>query len=400
MEVPAGQSLPLAAPSGAAGEAIVMVHAATSGAAAGSPGPSPQQQHVLLQSQPFSLDSSGEGESEDGSATAVQLVLRPPPPPMSRSSSRLWGGAAAAAAEDKPGGDAGLECRLAARVEARSLSTAGGAAAAASVGVVVTAGCFVSNLTGLPLAMLAEGAAEADVATAARYAVHLSQQEQETQQQAQHSPSLLPPESSTHSLPDSIAGRSARHSMLLPPAATVPLMHLWRSVGGGGLGRHRRQSSWGATTDMFRSFSGGLLPSQQQAGGTAGAAGRPALRVALAAPADTTDADLPSPQLQLQQRHGYEPGAAGVPASRGAWSSALDPYAAAGRQRLYLMQPDAAAGGGGGGAVMLTYRVLLSGGCFHLVLFRCAGGTRVAAGRARRCERAPSGILLPQLSPC
>jgi len=61
------------------------------------------------------------------------------------------------------------------------------------------------------------------------------------------------------------------------------------------------------------------------------------------------------------------------------WSAALQPFVAAGRQRMYLQQPAAATGAaysgagsssGSGEAVMLTWRVLLTGGSFHLVLFR------------------------------
>jgi hypothetical protein len=52
-----------------------------------------------------------------------------------------------------------------------------------------------------------------------------------------------------------------------------------------------------------------------------------------------------------------------------AWSTAVSPFEVVGRQRLYVQQP-ASAHVTGDGALMLTYRVMQSGGAFHLVLFR------------------------------
>ena len=121
---------------------------------------------------------------------------------------------------------------------------------------------------------------------------------------------------------------------------------------------------------MLRTFSGGLLPSPASSTPAAGGPGGPALRFALAAPADVSEGDLPTPQAKLQQQPGGLQAASLVPAAPlGEWSSRLQPYEAAGRQRLYLQQPGSSTAGSGG-LVMLTYRVLLSGGCFHLVLFR------------------------------
>lgn len=361
--MPAGQSLPLAvAGSGLAAEAVValQVPANSSGGGGGGssaePGQKLQPRGQLLRSQPFSLDCSKDGAAGGSSGAGVHLLLRPEAQPaLARNGSRgFWGGSNSGAADGSGSQAEPVECRLAARVEARSYVAMGGTAAEA-ISVTVTAGCFVSNLTGLPLAMLTEGAAAGEALTAAGSGGSdqaLAQQQQQQQQ------------------------------ALLPPAATVPLMHVWRSgEDGSKQERHQRQRSW-SSGDMLRTFSGGLLPSpaSSQPAAAAGPVG-PALRFALAAPLNPAEGDLPTPRSMPHQWSSSPAGAASQPAQLGEWSSRLRPYDAAGRQRLYLQQPRGAADSssspgaesGGGGLVMLTYRVLLSGGCFHLVLFRWAG---------------------------
>lgn len=356
VEVPAGRSLPLAvAGSGVAAEAVVALRV-PGGSGGSGDGTAAQQQ--LLQSQPFSLDCSEDGAAAGSTAAGVHLLLRPEAPaaPARNGSRGFWGGSSSSALDSSGSRVDAVECRLAARVEARSYTAVGGAAAEA-ISVAVTAGCFVSNLTGLPLAMLAEGAAASEATAATAAGIGGDQ------------PSAAHPQ---------------QHA-LLPPAATVPLMHVWRSrEEGSKQARHQRQRSW-SSGDMLRTFSGGLLPSPVTAQPAAAGPGGPALRFALAAPLDPSEGDLPTPRTKLEQWPGTPAGAAAHAVPLSVWSTRLRPYDAAGRQRLYLQQPrgsqangTAAPGGsaeaeGGGGLVMLTYRVLLSGGCFHLVLFRWAG---------------------------
>ena len=183
---------------------------------------------------------------------------------------------------------------------------------------------------------------------------------------------------------------------------------------------HRRQSSWGAS-ELFRTFSSSLLPSlqqledpppppptpqqqQQQSAPAATPAAVPAvpqplpgLRFALEAAPLYTPVDSVEPPVRMSPR--AEP-SAGTPAAetaarRGAWSAPLAPFAAAGRQRVYLQHPASSGGGDGGGgataALMVTYRVLQSGGRFHLVLFRwegrggwkCERGEQASAAQTR-----------------
>ena len=368
VEVPAGQSLPLPTGDGGAAEAVVLLAATASWEAAGSStGPEQQQrqQQLLLKSQPFSLDSDSEASS--GSRSTHLLLVHEPPAPAAaaaRGLASFWGGGSSTPAEASSSGSRGrVECRLAARVQVQEHPAANGAAAATAVSVTITAGCFVSNLSGLPLAMLAEGAA-ADSVLAAGHPGS-TQLEQPA----------LSPENSAGSLPSPRSppsASSARQGVPLPHASTLPLLHLWQADGSSGKQqrrRHQRQGSWG-------SFSGGLLPSPstqqlQVAAAGAAAAGGPALRFAIAAAAaaapPTGDDELPTPQPRLEQ----ELQAAAPAPALGSWSAALPPFTPAGRQRLYLQQPTAA-GGASAGVVMLTYRVLLTGGSFHLVLFRCA----------------------------
>lgn len=372
VEVPAGQSLPLAvAGSGLAAEAVVALRVPASSSGGGGslaePGQKLQPRGQVLRSQPFSLDCSEDGAAGGSSGAGVHLLLRPEAQPaLARNGSRgFWGGSSSGAADGSGSQAEPVECRLAARVEARSYVAAGGTAAEA-ISVTVTAGCFVSNLTGLPLAMLTEGAAAGEALTTAGSGGSDQAPAQQQQQQA-----------------------------LLPPTATVPLMHVWRSgEDGSKQARHQRQRSW-SSGDMLRTFSGGLLPSpaSSQPAQPATAAGPvgPALRFALAAPLDPTEGDLPTPRSMLHQWSSSPAGAASQAAQLGDWSSRLRPYDTAGRQRLYLQQPRGAADSsssspgaesGSGGLVMLTYRVLLSGGCFHLVLFRWAGaGCRRASSQ-------------------
>ncbi|KAL4436856.1 hypothetical protein ABPG75_003995 [Micractinium tetrahymenae] len=412
VEVPAGWSLPLPAgrsPSGgAADEAVVLLPLAGVHNSSPEPGEGqPGQQQLLLRSRPFRLEPEGEdGSSEGGGSSSTHLVLATEPPPAQRSSSGLWRTSSAAATG---AASPRLECRLAARVEVQQHSAAGGSASAAAVSVAISAGCFVSNLTGLPLAMLAEGAAaEASLpATAGAAAAAAGAGPNAAEQQhaaAAHGDSALSPQGSALSLPPvgSIgsttamlgagggSGSAARQGTLLPHAATVPLLHLWHASSSRGA-RAQRQGSWGSTSEMLRSFSGGLLPSSMQhASGAPGAAaaGKPALRFALVADGPApgaagsaaggsvdTDSDLPTPRIELHQPEGQLlPGKPAAGPGR-CWSAALAPFAAAGRQRLYLQPPAPASGGsgsssGGGDGVMLTYRVLLNRGSFHLVMFR------------------------------
>lgn len=373
---------------------------AAAGMSAGSSSESTQQgqleaQHqLLLKSQPFKLECENEEDSSEGSgSSSAHLVLTTDPPAAPRSGGSLWRSASANAA-----GSAAtprLECRLAARVEVLQHSAAEGTASAASVSVTVAAGCYVSNLTGLPLAMLAEGAV-----TEAAAVKQAAEQAQQQQQQAALPDALLSPQSSTLSLASvgstgsttamlgagGGSGSSARQGMLLPDSATVPLLHLWHAASGTGQ-RAQRQGSWNGTSEMLRSFSGGLLPSPVQreaaaAAAAAAAAGRPALHFALVAPAPAgagaaaegagidADAEQPTPRPTLQQEEGQLAPTGDAAAAPGrCWSPALPPFAAAGRQRMYL-QPPSATASGTGDAVMLSYRVLLSRGSFHLVLFR------------------------------
>lgn len=347
---------------------------------AGDSTPSGQQhQRLLLRSQPFSLSSENE-EPSDGStsSSSTHLVLTTPPPPPARGGGLWRSSSSSSAAADATGGWGKLECRLGARVAVQHYPVAGGTASATAVTVTVTAGCFVSNLSGLPLEMLVEGAAaEAEASPAAADGSDGAQQPAATG--SAPTMLILPHASTARSLPsggsigvvaeeaDGEVG-AARRGVPLPHTATLPLVRLWQADGAAGSGssgsKKRRQPaqqqrSWGSTSDVLRSFSSGLLPSgphqsQQQAGSS-----RPALRFALT-PADPA-----------------APGAA--QAQQADWSAALEAFAAAGRQRLYLQQPAAAPAGScddeghceASSVVMLTYRVLLSGGSFHLVLFRC-----------------------------
>lgn len=370
---------------------------------------------MLLRSPPFKLgadvDDGGEGSGSGG----THLLLANEPLSARRSSSSLWRSASAAPdATSEPR----MECRLAARVDVQQHSAAGGTASAAAVSVTITAGCFVSNLTGLPLALLAEGAAAEAALPAAAEAAGAGAGGGPSEVAAHqplgegHDDALLSPQSSAVSLPSvpsvgsttgmlgpsSGGGSAARQGTLLPHAATVPLLHLWHAASSK-QGRAKRQSSWGSTSDMLRSFSGGLLPSPTQhapaAPGTA-APRWPALRFALvpqeralavaaagdAAASAAASADEgvepPAQRTVLHQPEGQlAPGEPTVAPGR-CWSAAVSPFAAAGRQRLYLQPPSPGSGDGpgsdGGGdccdSVMVTYRVLLNRGCFHLVLFR------------------------------
>lgn len=365
--MPPGRSLPLAAgENGAADEAVVLLSMpAGSQVPAGGDAGTQQPQRVLLRSQTFSLDGGSEGgaTSAGSGMSSAHLVLRPEPPAAQRGASRLWGGSGGASSGAS--GTAGLECRLAARIAVQQFAVAGGDSVAEAASVTITAGCYVSNLSDLPLAMLLEGAA-AGASLIAPPA-------------AGEPPALPAPQSSAASLAN--GGNAARPGALLAPAATVPLMQLWQAGQGGKAGRHRRQSSWSSTGDMLRQLSGGLLPASQpapSAGG--GGGGSPGLRFALASAAPSTaDTDAPTPRPELQQA---ADGAAAAAAPLGAWSAALLPYAAAGRQRLYLQQPAPEGSGGGSTTVMLTHRVLLAGGAFHLVLFRCAPAPALVAACA------------------
>jgi hypothetical protein len=362
--MPAGQSLPLPIGDRGAAEAVVLL-AVTTNREAGS---EQQQKQLLLKSQPFSLDSDSSEASSDSSRSMHLLLAHEPPAPAAaaaRGLASFWGGGSSTPAEASSSSSRGrVECRLAARVQVQEHPAANGAAAAAAVSVTITAGCFVSNLSGLLLAMLAEGAAADSVMAA--FQAGSTQLEQQ--------PQALSPENSSSSLPSPRSppsASSARQGVRLPHASTLPLLHLWQADGSSGRQhrrRHQRQGSWG-------SFTGGLLPSPstQQlhvAAAGAAAAGGPAVRFAIAAAATaapTGDEELPTPQPRLQQELQAAPAAPDL----GRWSAALPPFAPAGRQRLYLQQPNAA-GGASAGVVMLTYRVLLTGGSFHLVLFRCA----------------------------
>ena len=352
MEVPAGRSLPLAAgANGSAEEAVVLLSLPAGSTVAGGGGAQTQAaQRMLLRSQPFSLEGSSEGVTTgagSSSSSSAHLVLRPEPPAPLPIASRLWG-AGGSSAGGGSGGLAGLECRLAARVEVQQHAVAGGDATVEAASVTITAGCYVTNLSELPLAMLLEGAAAGSPLGAPPA--------------AGEAPALPSPESSTASVPN---GSAARPGALLAPAATVPLLQLWQAGGGGFAGRHQRQRSWSSTGDMLRSLSGGLLASSHPAHAPTAGSGGPGLRFALASEAAcAADGDAATPRPELQQ----EAGDAAAPL--GAWSAALPPYAAAGRQRLYLQQPAPDGGAGGSTTVMLTYRVLLTGGAFHLVLFR------------------------------
>jgi hypothetical protein len=367
VELPAGASLPLGAGAGGvAEEAEVFLPLElagsggdSSGAAAGPP------QRLLLRSRPFSL--SPEGEGEGGRASSAAHLVLSPPPPAARS---LWRGGGGA---DAAGGWGELECRLGARVSVQRFSVASGAAAAAAVSVTLSPGCIVSNLTGLPLQLAAEGAVlEVPGGFGA---------EDGGRQQA--GVLSLPPASTAQQPPglegsvaeaggDGGGGARSRPGLALPHGATLPLLHLWRPAAAAGVKRqHARQRSLGSASDVLRSFSGALLPSgaaaQQQQQQQLEAGGALALRFAAAPSAAGA--------------------AAGEPAAPPAapWSAALPAFAPAGRQRLYLQQA------GGGGAAMLTHRVLLSGGSYHLVLFRHVPLAPLAAAPVW----APTPLLLP-----
>lgn len=360
VSVPAGASLPLPAgrssSGGAAEEATVLLLVAAGGTAAQGGGalePSQQQaapdegqRQLLLKSQPLKLeceDGEGEGGGEGGGSSSTQLLLVSEPPAAARSASGLWRSAGAASAR--------VECHLAARVQVERHSAAGGTATAGCINVTLTAGGFMSNLTGLPLAMLAEGvAAGAALPTTAAPA-------------APQPPGALAPQNSGVSLTsaDSVGALPAvqygeRQGTLLPHAATLPLLQLWHAGGHAA----QRQGSW--SRDVLRSFGGSLLSAPSQQAG--GAAGPPCLRVALAGPpgAFALDPELPTPRPTLQE--GGEAAEATL-----CWSPTLLPFVAGGRERLYLQQPGSS-GRKDGSTVMLTYRVLQTGGCFHLVLFR------------------------------
>lgn len=423
IEVPAGWSLPLPAgrsPSGAATEAAVLLSLASSigGASPAAGEGQAGQRQLLLRSQPFSLGPEGEDSGEGSGSNSAHLVLTTEAPPARRVGSGLWRSSSGSTTDTAA--DPRLECRLAARVDVQQHSAAGGTATASAVIVTITAGCFLSNLTGLPLAVLAEGAAAqaalpwaaaagqgaAEPGAAGEHAGPSMAGRQQSAAAGHDSPLLTPQSSaslpsvasvgSTTAAPAAGSGGSsaARQGTLLPHAATVPLLALWQAGSSSKGARARRQSSWGSTSDMLRSFSGGLLPTSTQpapAAPGAAAPGKPALRVALvagnpgpagvgnlgAAASADMDAELPTPHTVLHQPEGQLAPGGPAEAPGHCWSAALSPYAAAGRQRLYLQPPDPPSSsgcegdsGGGGDGLMLTYRVLLARGSFHLVLFR------------------------------
>lgn len=244
--------------------------------------------------------------------------------------------------------------------------------------MTLTAGVYVTNLTGMPLAMQLQGAAcELDLPAleSARAAALRGEGGAAAGPAArpQQEPCLLPSTepSAEGADPACAAAVAAGGGAAPPPAmpgcpppppslplagdATLPLLHLWGcfgTVGGGqGSARHARQSSWGAS-DLFRTFAGGsasrpadgaaLVPTPLPPAAPAGVPGPPALRLAIpAAAAEDSDPDLlPTPLTPATP--GLQPSApgpalaGGTAATLGGWSTAVNMFRPVERRRVYL----------------------------------------------------------------
>eukprot|EP00887_Chlorella_sp_A99_P008011 scaffold12.g8011.t1 len=360
-------------------------------AAAPADGGAPAGQ-VLLRSQPFSLEGTGD----------AHLLL-------STQHRTQWGGGGSlfgrrnsgGSSSGGEGGAARLECRLAARVEVEQH------AAVETVSVALTTGYFVSNLTGLELGMQLQGVASevelpALAAASSPRLPALSARGPASPGVVVPMPAAAAPADAAGGAPAAPAAAGGPHApaLLLADGATLPLLHLWGSfgsgAGGGGEGKHKRERSWGAS-ELFRTFSSSAkalaavdapaAPPAKTAAPGPSATAAPGLRFAVVAAERQAAQQLQQQQQQHGSGSGAEAGgegadpdrlptpaalapAAGAPllsgeavAALGGWSTPVDPFLPVKRRRVYVQ-------GGGGAPVMLTYRVLLNRGHLHLVLFR------------------------------
>jgi hypothetical protein len=202
-----------------------------------------------------------------------------------------------------------------------------------TVSITITPGCFVSNLSSLPLLMHPEGTTQ-EASLCIRCSAGQSEAAGRGEPGSPHAAELL--------------GYASNQQLLLDDGGTVPLLHLWGGSGAGAAASpsgpgaegegppqgslHRRVRSWG-NADIIRTFSSTGGPLQPQGPLEPS---KPALRFAILAAAPVAE----------QGRSPYEAGPSGGEAgactvaaatsAEPAWSSRVDPFKAAGRQRLYL----------------------------------------------------------------
>ncbi len=270
-----------------------------------------------------------------------------------------------------------------------------------TVSITITPGCYVSNLSGLSLLMHPEG-------THAAAAL--------TNTNTDSKPAAAAAAAVTGAQPwDAPGHQQQQHAYhqqnVLADGGTLPLLHLWgnapaagASGPGGGDGPegslHRRVRTWGGA-NLLRTFStGGTMQAQGSGAAPPGPASgsaeappnAPALRFAISpTPATTGGAATPTCHAGVADR-GVGAAATALVSSAAAaepppapwepaWSSRVDPFQAAGRQRVYLQDP------ADGSAVLITYRTLLVAGRLHMVLFRWAQQKKKERKKERKTER-------------